>query len=127
MRDYKYSMGFAIDGVLIPDPVGFDGETADLDLSAERDVDGKLHRNMIDDAEKVPVNMAYKNIDWDMLKYILRQLRNKPEFQFTFPDPNSDTFTRTGTFYVGNRKWNVVWAPEDKEWVADLSFSVIEV
>jgi len=127
MRAYKYSMQFAIDGVAIPDPAGFSGQTADADLSAERNVNNKLIRNMVDGGEKVPTEMMYRNIDWDMCKFILRQVHNKPQFRFTFPDPNADGFTRTGDFYVGNRKWDVIWAPEDGGWLVNLSFSVIEV
>lgn len=127
MRTYKYSMQFAVDGVAIPDPAGFSGQTADQDLSAERDVTGKLKRSMIDNGEKVPTEMKYTNIDWDICKYILRQMKNKPQFRFTFPDPNADTPTRTGDFYVGNRKWDVVWAPDEGTWLVNLNFSVIEV
>lgn len=126
MIDNKtYNMGFAIDGVPIPDPVGFGGSTSDLDTSAERDGTGLLHRQWV--AQKVPTSMEYKNISWALCTELLKIL-NKPKFQFTFPDPNVGT-TRTGTFYVGDRKWNCVWCPGTNgtmEWIAELSFSVIE-
>lgn len=125
MRLYKYNLGFAINGTPIPDPSGFSGETSDLDTSAERDATGLLHRNWV--AQKVPTEMTYTNIDWDMCQSILAAL-NHPSFQFTFPDPNVGTL-RTGTYYAGNRKWDSVWMPSGElpaGWYVNLTFSVIE-
>ena len=125
MRRYTYHLGFAVNGVPLPDPAGFGGETSDLDLSGERDTTGYLHRDFV--AQKVPTELRYKNIDWGMCNTILQAV-NSPDFQFTFPDPNVGGL-RTGTYYAGNRKWNAVWMPEgenEEGWYADLTFSVIE-
>jgi hypothetical protein len=125
MRDYRYDLGFAVNGVPIPDPAGFSGETSDLDTSAERDATGLLHRNWV--AQKVPLELSYTNIDWRMCETILKAL-NHASFQFTYPDPNVGRL-RTGTYYVGNRKWKSVWMPAGEGpagWYVDLTFSVIE-
>lgn len=122
MRTYSYSMGFKIGGTAIPDPRGFSGEVSDLDLSGERDATGLLHRDRV--ATKIPVEMRYENIGWDKCSDIL-QLMTAASFSFTFPNPNTGALT-TGTYYVGNRKWDTVWAPDDGEWLTNLSFSVIE-
>lgn len=121
MSRYSYDMGFEVDGTAIPDPSGFSGSISDLDASAERDVTGLLHREWV--AQKVPTEMRYTNIDWSMCETIL-QLINHPSFSFTYPDPNLGAL-RTGTFYTGDRKWDVVWAG-GTEWIANLTFSVIE-
>lgn len=125
MRTYTYTLGFAAGSTPLPDPSGFSGETADVDASGERDLTGTLHRDWV--ATKIPVQMQYTNIGWDMCQTILGAV-NTPEFEFTYPDPNTGT-TRTGTYYVGNRKWDVVWMPADADpadWFVNLSFSVIE-
>lgn len=125
MRNYTYHLGFAVNGVLLPDPARFGGETSDLDISAERDVTGVLHRDWV--AQKVPIELSYINIGWDMCNFILTSV-NYPEFQFTFPDPNAGGL-RTGRFYVGNRKWTAVWMPDgmkNMDWYTNLTFSVIE-
>ena len=121
-RRYHYNLGFAVNGTPLPDPTAFSGETSDLDIAADRDTTGLLHREWV--ARKVPTAIEWKNIGWDMCQQIL-QLVNTPSFQFTFPDPNTGT-TRTGTYYAGNRKWSAVWLPTGGEWIATLSFSVIE-
>lgn len=125
MRLYRYDLGFAVDGVPIPDPAGFTGETADLDVAGERDTTGYLHRDPV--AQKVPTELRYTNITWEMCNKIL-VLLNKPEFQFTFPDPNVGGL-RTGTFYAGNRKWEAVWLPSGEEpsgWYGNLTVPIIE-
>jgi hypothetical protein len=122
MRVYSYSMGFMAGSTPLPDPTGFSGEVADLDLSGERDATGLLHRDRV--ATKYPQEMRYQNIGWDMCQTILQAV-SAASFSWTYPDPNTGAL-RTGTYYVGNRKWSVVWSPDDREWVADLTFSVIE-
>lgn len=122
MRQYSYNLGFAINGTPIPDPHGFSGSTSDLDTSAERGVDGYLHRNWV--ARKISTELQYKNISWDKLQEI-STLMNTPQFSFTFPDPNTGT-NRTTTCYAGDRNWTAVWLPTDGEWIADLTVSIIE-
>ena len=65
---YRYNMGFSINGEPIPDPSEFSGKESDLDTMGERDATGYLHRNMV--ATKYPVKLSYKNIPWDMLMLI---------------------------------------------------------
>jgi hypothetical protein len=125
MRTYRYDLGFAVDGVPIPDPTGFDGEIADLDSSAERDGTGLLHRNKV--AQKTNVEMRYVNIDWEMCQKIL-QAFNHESVQFTYPDPNTGA-PATIKAYAGNRKWPTVWMPAgagSAGWYTNLTFSVIQ-
>ena len=125
MRTYSYALGFAANGTPLPDPSGFSGETSDLDVSAERDATGLLHRDRV--ATKIPVELTYTNITWDMCQTILQAV-SAAQFQFTFPNPNTGAL-RTGTYYVGNRKWNAVWLPAGENpagWYANLTFSVVE-
>lgn len=125
MRTYTYALGFNANGTPLPDPSGFSGETSDLDVSGERDATGLLHRDRV--ATKIPVQMTYTNITWDMCQTILQAV-SPAQFSFTFPDPNTGAL-RTGTYYVGNRKWDAVWLPAGENpagWYANLTFSVIE-
>ncbi len=122
MRQYSYNLGFAINGTPIPDPYGFTCATNDLDTSAERGIDGYLHRNWV--ARKVSMELQYKNISWDKLKEILT-LMNTPQFSFTFPDPNTGT-NRTTTCYAGDRNSEAVWLPVGREGIANLTVGIIE-
>lgn len=122
MSDYTYNLGFAVNNIPIPDPTEFSGETADLDLSGERDTTGMLHRNRV--AQKVPVSLRYANIGWDMCQTILQAL-NSEKFRFTYPDPNTGRL-RTGTYYAGNRKWDAVMMHSPEERRVNLTVSIIE-
>lgn len=122
MRRYTYNLGFAADGVPIPDPSGFEGEVSALDTSAERDLTGLLHRNYV--ATKLPMKLEFANIDWEMMKQIIAAV-SKPKFQFTFPDPTTGGMS-TKTCYAGDRKWNAVRLPNNGDWIGSLNFSVIE-
>ena len=125
MEDYsppRYDLGFSINGTPIPDPTEFDGLISDLDTMAERDATGELHREMV--ATKYPVNIAYKNLPWDVIMDIC-PLLNGPEFQFTFPSPAHGGL-HTIRAYSGDRKYNAVWLPTNAVWIGDLSFDVRE-
>ena len=127
MRGYRYDLGFKVNNTPIPDPSAYSGQTSDLDTSAERDVTGLLHRNRV--AQKVPVEMSWKGLDWPVLTTILQAV-NSDSFQFTFPDPNTG-LSRSGTYYAGDRKWEGVWMPAGEGaygegWYFNLSFSIIE-
>lgn len=123
VRNYNYKMGFAINGVPIPDPSSFSGKDSALDASGERDATGLLHRDMV--ATKQPLKMAYTAMDWTTIGVLLRMMRGE-SFQFTFPDPYSGQL-RTMKAYVGDRDWDVqlIMNPTE-EYVGSLSFSVIE-
>lgn len=122
IRKYLYSMGFRVNGYLIPDPATFSGAISDLDTSAERDATGTLHRNKV--ATKTPLKFGYNAIEWEMFKAIA-DLIKEDRFEFTFFSPQTCDF-ETITAYVGDREWNAVWCPEDGVYLCDMTFSVIE-
>ena len=68
-REYRYDLGFAVNGKPLPDPSGFGATENSLDTSAERDARGYLHRAMV--ATKHTYKLSWRNIDWDMTKRIL--------------------------------------------------------
>ena len=117
-------MGFAINGNPIPDPQKFSGESSQLDTLGERDMTGDLHRNLV--ATKRHPQMTYENIDWYMVRAIGQYMQNREYFQFTYPDPFSDSGTVTILAYTADFKWDLVWAPTGGGWVGNLKFNVIE-
>ena len=117
-----YKLGFSIDGTNIPDPSGFGGKESDLDTLGERDMLGDLHRNMV--ATKHPVDITYNNIPFAAIRAIGALISE--QFAFTYPDPFSETGTRTITAYAGDRNFDAVWMPEDGEYYGNLKFSIIE-
>ncbi len=123
IREYNYTMGFTIDGIPIPDPSAFSGADSALDASGERDATGLLHRDLV--AEKNPVKIEYNALDWTTMSSILRLLKGKEFFTFTYPDPCTQGL-RTMTAYAGDRDWNVVFITQLNEYVGSLKFSVLE-
>ena len=127
VRTYNYTMGFAVDGVEIPDPAVFTGKASALDSEGGRDATGKLHRNMV--ATKYPVKLEYHAISYAMMESIMSKMQGS-SFKFTFPDPLNGTMTVKA--YVGDRDWEVIMAngaPEGdwkRNWYGNLSFSVIQ-
>ena len=67
LREYRYAMGFKVDGQPIPDPAAFSGSDSSLDTSAERDANGMLHRAMV--ATKHPIKIEWRHIEWHMIGY----------------------------------------------------------
>ena len=122
LREYRFAMGVMVDGQPIPDPYGFSGSDSSLDTSAERDANGMLHRAMV--AVKHPLKIEWRHIEWNVITEILSKVVSD-RFQFTYPDPSTGTQS-TRTCYAGDRSWTCVWAPEDKTYIGNLSFSVIE-
>lgn len=120
-RDYKYQMGFAINGTPIPDPSAFSGKDSALDSEGGRDANGLLHRKMV--ATKHPVKIEYHNFDWSMIQTIMGMMLDE-RFQFTYPDPRTGLTTITA--YCGDRDWDCVKADSTKGYLGNLSFSVIE-
>jgi hypothetical protein len=116
-------MGLLVNGNPIPDPSGMGGEVSDLDLSGERDATGFLHRDRV--ATKVPTEIRFNNIEWPMCTSILQAV-SPASFSLTFPDPNTGAI-RTGTYYAGNRKWDIVMAGNTlNDYIVNLSFSIVE-
>ena len=118
----KYGMGFAINGLAIPDPTGFSGAESDLDTMGERDATGYLHRNKV--ATNYPLKLEYSNVPWEWIMDLCPMLRHD-KFQFTFPDPFNGGHS-TIDAYVGDRDFEAVWAPEGGIYIGTLKFSVIE-
>ena len=119
----RFTMGFAIDGTLVPDPSVFTGSESDLDTLGERDATGYLHRDRVTD--KHPLKIEYRNIPWALVTDICTLMNGKESFRFTDPDPFRGGRT-TMTAYAGDREFEAVWAPEEKYWLGNLKFSVIE-
>lgn len=120
--EFHYDMGFAVNGVPIPDPTSFSGAESDLDTMGERDATGYLHRDRV--ATKHPLKVEYKNISWGMIMFIARLLTSD-KFQFTYPSPFSGGLS-TMDAYVGDREFEAVRAPTGGIWIGHLKFSVIE-
>lgn len=118
----RYTMGFCIEKVPIPDPSVFTGAESDLDTMGERDATGYLHRNMV--ATKHPLKLEYHNIPWDTVMDLGKLLR-KDKFNFSYPSPFTGEI-KTMDAYVGDREFEAVWAPDNGIWIANLKFSVIE-
>lgn len=122
LPDLHYDMGFAVNGIPIPDPSVYTGAESDLDTMGERDATGYLHRNRV--ATKHPLKIEYQNISWDTIMTICPLLR-EDKFRFTFPDP-FDGGMRTIDAYVGDRDFECVWKPLNGVSIGNLKFSVIE-
>lgn len=119
---YRFDMGFAVDGYPIPDPYEFSGTESALDTSAERDATGYLHRTMV--ATKHPLKIKWQNIDWPIINEILDRVKGD-KFMFTCHDPAAGGIV-TRECYAGDRDWTCKWAPGGGKYIGDLSFSVIE-
>lgn len=120
IRDYSYKMGFAVNGVPIPDPSGFSGAVSDLDASGERDATGELHRDRV--ATKIPIKLKYNNWDWEMITDLLGRISGD-SFMFTYPNPATGS-TSTDRRYVGDRDFEVVLTTVHG-YIGNLSFSAI--
>ena len=81
---YNKKMGFAINGVAIPDPASYGYKSQSVDVSAERDTKALLHRKMV--AVKYNVSLSWSAMDYDTASSILNAVR-APKFTFTFPCP----------------------------------------
>jgi hypothetical protein len=120
IRGYSYSMGFAVNGVPIPDPSAFSGAVSDLDASGERDASGELHRDRV--ATKIPIKLKYNNWDWEMIKDLLIRV-SADAFEFTFPNPVTGQLA-TDKRYVGDRDFELVLKTQHG-YIGNLSFSTI--
>lgn len=132
IRTHSYRMGFRVNGSAIPDPSVFTGAASALDTSGGRDATGTLHRAMV--ATKHPLKLEYHSITFSTMQSIMSKMRGE-SFQFTFPDPLDGYITIKA--YCGDRNWETQMAGEEvdtqgssaewkKDWIGDLSFSVIE-
>lgn len=120
IRDYSYRMGFAVNGIPIPDPSGFSGSVSALDASGERDAAGELHRAMV--ATKVPIKLKYNNWDWAMITDLISRISGE-SFNFTFPNPATGAL-QTDKRYAGDRDFELVLTTANG-YIGNLSFSAI--
>ena len=125
---YNKKMGFAINGVAIPDPAGFGYKSQSEDTSAERDTTGYLHRQMV--ATKYNVSLSWNGLDYVTASSILRAVR-APKFIFSFPCPEEENETgiHTGEYYAGDRSMDAIKMvdEENKEnWIVSMNFDCIE-
>lgn len=128
--EYNEYMGFAINGVSIPDPSVYDYSSQSLDTSAERDTKGLLHRKMV--ATKYNVALTWNALDYLTAQSILTKVREE-KFTFTFPCPEipitENNGLHTGQYYSGDRKVSIITAREHEDmskWICSISFDLIE-
>lgn len=108
----KYELGFVVGGVKLPDPSGFDVQIQDLDSpDSERDIgNGLLHRDRI--TTKINCTISWDALNAELAQSIIQAV-SADQFQFTFPDPRNFAETYTGTYYAGDKSFNVLWFPPD--------------
>nr|DAF27259.1 MAG TPA: hypothetical protein [Caudoviricetes sp.] len=120
-------MGFEINGTPIPDPSSFSGAVSDLDTLGERDSGGTLRRNKI--AEKYHTRLEWKNIQWEMMRYIGSMMggKERDRFLFRYVDPIGGE--QEVVCYCGDREWDGVLCTDrdDREWIGTLRVSIIEI
>lgn len=120
IRDYIYTMGFAVNGIPIPDPSAFSGAVSDLDASGERDATGELHRDRV--ATKIPIKLKFNNWDWEMITDLLQRI-SSDSFQFTYPNPATGQLS-TDKRYAGDREFDMV-LKTNVGYIGNLSFSAL--
>ena len=123
--EYRYSMGFSVNGTPIPDPSSFKGAQSDLDTLGERDSNGDLRRNKV--AMKCNMEIEWQNIGWSMMTIIGNLLNKSDRFMFTYPDPIEGL--QTIIAYCGDRNWEAVkcTANSNNEWVGTFKVKIIEI
>lgn len=126
---YNTTMGFAINGTAIADPATYGYKSQSLDISANRDTKGLLHRKMV--ATKYNVSLEWHGLDYVTASNILRSVRVS-KFTFAFPCPevpiDQNNGIHIGSYYVGDRTFDVVKAvgTDKSKWVCNMSFDLIE-
>lgn len=121
-------MGFAINGIAIPDPSSYGYASQSLDVSAERDTTGYLHRSMV--STKYNVSLSWNAMDYPTATAILQQIR-EPSFTLTFPcpelSPSENNGLYTGKYYCGDRKVDILKATDGTDmWIVSMAFDCIE-
>lgn len=122
-------MGFAINGVAIPDPSSYGYASQSLDVSAERDTYGTLHRKMV--STKFNVSLSWNAMTYSMATEILNMVASD-SFTLTFPCPElpqtQNDGLYTGKYYCGDRKAEILKASDENRdnWIVSLAFDCIE-
>lgn len=121
-------MGFAINGVAIPDPSSYGYASQSLDVSAERDTTGLLHRKMVE--TKFNVSLSWNAMDYPTATSILQAVAGE-SFTLTFPCPeipySQGGGLYTGKYYCGDRKVEILKAQDTMDlWIVTMSFDCIE-
>ena len=122
---YRYDIGLKAGSYTRPDPSKLNMTLADLDTEAERDASGTLNRTMV--AQKLTVELSWDVLTWELCSAILQAV-DSDSFSFTCPNPKTLAGNYSGTFYVGDRKEEIIWFPEgdkNKAYIS-LSMTVIE-
>lgn len=124
-RRYNYDMGFAINGIGLPNPSSFTGAASDLDTLGKRSATGELRRNKV--ATKYHTKLEWSNIQWDMIRYIGELLGQGDRFKFTYIDAIKGQ--QTIVAYCGDREWQATLCNdvESRNWIGTLKVSIIEI
>ena len=125
---YNKKMGFAINGVAIPDPSSYGYKSQSVDTSAERDTKALLHRKMV--AVKRNVSFTWNALDYETAASIVQAVQ-APKFTLTFPCPEVTTNNGlyTGDYYAGDRSLDLIKATDENDkgkWIVSMSFDCIE-
>lgn len=125
---YNKKMGFAINGVAIPDPASYGYKSQSVDVSAERDTRALLHRKMV--AVKRNVSLSWNALDYETAATIVQAVQ-ADKFTLTFPCPEvaSETGLYTGDYYAGDRSLDFLKATDEDDrskWLVSMSFDCIE-
>lgn len=123
-------MGFAINGMAVPDPATFGYKSQSEDTAANRDTKGRLHRKMV--ATKYNVSVSWSGLDYKTASDILIAVR-APKFTFTFPCPEiprtENNGLHTGEYYTGDRSVDTLKAGDKEDmddWIVSMAFDCIE-
>ena len=128
-------LSLEINGVMtaVADPMKCDPSEQDIVTSKSgRDEEGTMWNQYV--ATKWTYDIAYNNEEYDAVRDIIRAFDDAPlvngmkQIRARVYNPYYDNF-RTGTYYVGDRKMNIVqWMPDRAHGkLMNLSFTLIEV
>lgn len=119
----KYTLGITVNGTALPDPSEFKYTAASLDVSAERNTNGLLLREMV--ATKHNLGLTWDALSWSTILTVLGLVQGE-SFTLSFPSPETGT-TYTGKYYVGDRAVDAIMMSGDQsEWFGSLTFNLIE-
>lgn len=124
--ELNYNLGFEIDGVPIPNPSSHGGTISALDLQAERDATGLLHRDYV--ATKQPFWLQYNCLPWSAAHNIIRLVADKEEFNVRFRSLKTNSYVTLRAYAGANIEYTVLQA-FDGAWpeaLVSFKLSIIE-